>query len=139
MAVRTEIGEKALGAAHKRLALAVLMGVLLPGCGKKGTADWIQDLGSADSSVRLHAVNALGGRRGEAPQVVPALARALQDPDPFVRREVANSLGRIGPDARDAVPGLVACVRDRQPHVRKAAVAALKKVDPEAAAKIPTR
>ncbi len=118
----------------RRGAITVLaLAALLSGCGRtRSTADWLAQLHASDSAARLHALKALGDRVAEAPEVVPALAEALRDPDAFVRREAARSLGRIGPEARPAVPALVIACQDRHPRVRKAAAEALRKIDPGA-------
>jgi HEAT repeat protein len=59
---------------------------------------------------------------------VPALARALRDPDLFVRRFAAQALGELGPDARPAVPALKAALNDSRREVQEAALAALGKI-----------
>ncbi|HEY6515460.1 MAG TPA: HEAT repeat domain-containing protein [Steroidobacteraceae bacterium] len=64
------------------------------------------------------------------PQSVPALARALRDPDPEMRRDVAVALDVVGGgwwhfpdwrpklDLRPALPALLAALRDSDPGVR---------------------
>ena len=109
--------------------LAACLALALGGCGKS-TAEWVEQLRAKDSALRLRAVKALGERGGEVEVVVPALAGALKDSDPFVRRDAARALGKLGARARPAAPALVAALRDRSPAVRKAAAEALGKVDP---------
>jgi len=112
--------------------LAALL-FLLPGCGGKSTAEWVEQLRAKDSAERLHAIKALGQRGKEADVIVPALAGALRDEDAFVRRDAAEALGRLGASAKAAVPGLQAATRDRNAGVRQEAAKALKRIDPEAA------
>jgi HEAT repeat protein len=116
----------------KVLPLCVM---LLVGCGRMSTDEWIEQLKSKDAAQRLHAVKALGERTTEAPRTVPALALALKDENAFVRRDAAAALGRIGEEARGAVPDLVAAGRDRNGNVRRAATDALQRIDPTALAK----
>jgi HEAT repeat protein len=103
----------------------------LAGCGK-GTADWLAELESDDASQRLHAIHALQERLSEAEVVVPALTKALHDPDVYVRRDAARGLARFGDAARAAVPQLQQALRDREPSVRRAARQALERIDPQA-------
>jgi HEAT repeat protein len=109
--------------------------VLLLGCGGKSTTDRLEQLRSPEATQRLHAVKALGEKRSEASQVVPALARALADEDAFVRRDAAQALGQFGPEGREALPALRALLKDRNAAVRRAASGALKKIDPGEAAR----
>ncbi len=71
------------------------------------------------------------GRIGSAS--VPALIKALSNPDPKRRAEAAWLLGRIGPDARSAVHALVAALKDTHPEVKKSAARALGQIGPDAA------
>jgi HEAT repeat protein len=113
--------------------------VVLAGCGRMSTEEWIAQLQTKDAARRLHAVKALGERTAETSRTVPALAMALKDEDAFVRRDAARALGRLGPEARAAVPELVAAGRDRNGNVRRAAVDALQRIDPTAAARLAVR
>lgn len=70
------------------------------------------------------------GRIGQP--AVPALVRALREPDPKIRLRAVRILGRIGPDAEDAVDDLVHVLSDPQLAVRKAAVRALGQIGPAA-------
>jgi HEAT repeat protein len=116
----------------KKLSV-VCLALLLCGCARKSTADWVEQLRSEDAAQRLHAARALGDRSAEAGVVVPALAEALKDRDAFVRQEAARSLRNLGPDAGAAAPALRGALRDRKPAVRKEAAQALKNIDPAAA------
>ena len=121
-------------ATGKKALFLALLGLLICGCGGRSTEDWIEALRSKDAAERLHAVKALGERRAQAAEVVPALTAALQDDDAFVRRDAALALGEIGASAKPAVPGLLGGLRDRNAHVRLEAAKALKRIDPQAAA-----
>ena len=62
---------------------------------------------------------------------VPALTRALADPDKDLRVSAAYALGGIGDDASDAIPGLLAALADTDQDLRRAAAGALGRI-PEA-------
>ena len=81
-------------------------------------------------NVHQTAADSLG-RIGVA--AVPALVRALSNPDPIRRAEAAWMLGKIGPEAKQAVPALVQTLNDPLPSVQKAAARALGQIGPEAA------
>jgi len=138
--LRTEAGVRcAARVRHRRRllkpVLLLSMGLVLCGCGRRSTADWIDQLHAKDSAQRLHAVGALARRPAEAEVVVPALAEALKDPDTFVRRDAARALGEIGPAAKPALPALLSALQDKHAAVHKAAGEALRKIDADAAAK----
>jgi HEAT repeat protein len=117
----------------KKLGVLCLV-VLLAGCARgKSTDEWIEQLQTGDGVGRLRAIKALSTRGKEVEVVVPALAKALTDKDPFVRRDAAMALGRIGPEARTALPFLQATRKDQNARVRRAASNALKQIDPAAA------
>ena len=118
----------------KKALLLALMGLMMCGCGGRSTDDCLKALRSKDSTERLRAINALGERRAQAAEVVPALTAALQDDDAFVRRDAALALGEMGAGAKSAVPALLAALRDRNAHVRQETVKALKRIDSQAAA-----
>jgi HEAT repeat protein len=67
-------------------------------------------------------------RPGEDPApVVPALVRALKDPEARVRQEAADALEHLGPKAREAIPALQEAARtDADPGVRREANEALR-------------
>ena len=115
--------------------LLLTLGIGFCGCGARSTAEWIDQLHAKDSAERLHAVQALARRPGEAAVVVPALAEALTDEDTFVRRDAAKALGAFGPAAKPALPALLVSLRDKHAAVRKAVADALRKIDAEAAAR----
>jgi hypothetical protein len=59
---------------------------------------------------------------------VPALVRALNDPEANVRTSAADALERIGPSAAEAVPALIAALNDDDARVRRSAAGALAKI-----------
>ncbi len=83
------------------------------------------------------------------PQSVPALARALRDPDPQMRRNVAVALDVVGGgwwhfpdggpklDLRQALPALLAALQDSDPGVRAWAAQDIGDMGAAAAAAVP--
>ncbi len=84
--------------------------------------------------VRLAAARSLAIVGPEAETAIPALERALHDPDMMVRLETASALGHIG---RESVPVLVRGLADADPEVRQAAAYGLGVMGPDAEAAIP--
>ena len=66
---------------------------------------------------------------------VPALMKALADPDQITRQFAARGLGVFGPDARAAVPALLEMLKLPDSSLRDRAIEALKQIDSEVAAK----
>ena len=113
------------------LRCALLFPLLVFGVGcSRSTANWAEELKSADSAQRLHAVLTLQKRTNEPKTVVPLLIQTLGDEDVFVRRDAARGLGHFGVAAQPAIPALRMLLRDPEPSVRKAAQQALVKIDP---------
>ncbi len=100
------------------------------GCGKKSTAELIEELKSDKEPERVAAVRTLQKRTGDAGQVVPALIETLKNnKDGEMRRDAANGLGYFGEQARDAIPALEAAASDADIRVREAARRALSRID----------
>jgi hypothetical protein len=59
-----------------------------------------------DAMVRANAAGALAKIRPKPEMVVPALTKALSDPDPWVQASAAQALGGFGAEAKSAVPVL---------------------------------
>ena len=78
------------------------------------------------SLERGGAALALGEVRGDATQVVPALAKALVSSNVILRRVAVRSLARYGKDATSAIPQLEKALEDEDPTVRSLAQDALK-------------
>ena len=77
----------------------------------------------------------LGQIGSNARSAIPALAAALDSPNPDVRFVVAKALGKIGSEA--AVPALVQALQDKDENVRMAAAIALDNMGPESQAALP--
>ena len=71
------------------------------------------------------------------PTAVPALEKALADPDAAVRYYAAAALGRLGPEAKAAVPALIKLLADADANVRWRAARALGDIGPEAKSAVP--
>lgn len=87
-----------------------------------------------DSTVRWHAISALGSLGPGASEAVPALVRVLDSPEHQRRYDAAESLGEIGverlPDsiASSVDQGLRARLSDSQAYVASAAARALSRL-----------
>jgi HEAT repeat protein len=96
----------------------------------------LDDLRDANPKVRRNAARLLAGNPTR--KAVPALAKALDDPDPSVAEWAARALGAAGPKARSAVPRLTRCLTNPPGEgVREAAVAALGRIGPGAQRAVP--
>ncbi len=93
----------------------------------------IQDLGSADQSVRDQALEALSELGPQAASAVPALIEALGHTDREHSWRAARALGAIGPQAEAAVPQLTKALKDEHPKVRAYAAYALGRIGKPAA------
>jgi len=80
-----------------------------------------------DSEARWHAALAVG-RLGEPARSVPALIKAIADPDSVVQRAAGESLSHLGPRAKAALPALTAALDSPNFRVREAVKAALQKI-----------
>ncbi len=83
-----------------------------------------------ESYVRMAAARALGQIGVAAEDVIIALTRAANDPEPDIRIRAAKSLSQITDDPRIVVPALVACLTN--PSTRHQATAALTEMGSEA-------
>ncbi len=104
-----------------------------PPPGPAGALEEPQDLSTAlawlaadDVRQRTLAAKALGRQGPSVAQAVPALLRAIGDPDPMVRSMVASALGKIG--RVEALPALLACLADPVVPVRFWAAQALGQI-----------
>jgi HEAT repeat protein len=88
--------------------------------------------------VRLEAIDVLETMESTAAPAVPALARALGDPDLFVRWAAARTLGKMGPvEPALVVPPMARLLFDPDLNVRLAAALALDRIGPAAQAAVP--
>src|SRR5262249_41711834 len=84
------------------------------------------------------AVDALGGLGREAAGSVPALIKALRDPDELVRESAARALSYIEPvDSRTVVPALTESLSDKAAAVRVAGATTLCHVDRQGTQTVP--
>jgi HEAT repeat protein len=91
-----------------------------------------------DPELRQQAARCLGQiGPAAATQGVPALSRALKDPEAMVREAAADALSKFGGQAKSAVPSLLAVLADRETTVRRAALSALAQIGPEAREALP--
>jgi HEAT repeat protein len=60
---------------------------------------------------------------------VPALRKALKDPDGVARQQAAYALAAIGPDAKAALPDLKEALKDKDQNVVAAAQQAIQQIN----------
>jgi hypothetical protein len=101
---------------------------------------------SRDDVLRGAAMNALREIRANPDAVVPAMTKALHDPEPLNQLGAATVLEVFKGDAKPAVPDLVGLLNGTglnsnsmiQPFVRSAVERALQEIDPETYARVVT-
>lgn len=87
---------------------------------------YLVDLAEAAAPLtRNNAAYSIARMGPAAKSAVPALIKALKDPEPAVRFPVCIALREIGPDAKDAVPALKEALEDRNEDVAAMARRAL--------------
>jgi HEAT repeat protein len=98
--------------------------------GGKPVSHWVQALTDADPRLRKTAAFKLGNVGAADPAVLPALCKALADPNAVVRREVIMAVVKCGAGAHEALPALED-LRQRDPDatVRDYAQRALEKME----------
>lgn len=90
---------------------------------------YLADLAEAAAPyTRNNAAYSIARMGPAAKAAVPALIRALKDPEAAVRFPVCIALREIGPDAREAVPALTEALEDRSDDVAAMARRALIKI-----------
>ncbi len=139
-----ELGQDALPLVPALLDAAGRDGVLseavgaVEKIGPAATPDLLEALaGHAVPGVRADAALALGRLEAPPEQVVPALARALDDESEDVRQWAAFALQQQGPAAAPAVEDLRAALTDPEPWVRQNAAQALGAIGEAAHPAIP--
>lgn len=90
----------------------------------------IMEKRSSLEAAQITALQVLGKLGPAAQAAVPALSKAMADPNPEIRSAASQALGQIGPPARSALPGLIQLFGDGSESVREAATKALGKIDP---------
>jgi HEAT repeat protein len=98
----------------------------------------VADIADPDVRVRLGAIDVLETLGDAAAPAVPALVRALGDPNRFVRWAAARTLGKMSPiESATTVPNLAHLLFDDDLDVRLSAAAALDRFGPAAEAAVP--
>jgi HEAT repeat protein len=96
-------------------------------------SQWVADLKAIAPQVRNAAAYEISGLGPAAAPAVPALIKALDDPEPSVRFPVTVALREIGPAAEAAVPRLKKMVDEEiNDEVAAGARRALKAIKPDA-------
>ena len=100
----------------------------------KTLSEWVADLKDGTApQTRNAAAYELSGMGPAAAPAVPALIKALDDPEPTVRFPVLVALGEIGPAAKAAVPKLKQMMDEEiNDEIAAAAKRAIKRIQPEA-------
>lgn len=122
------------------LAARKASATILSGGDDRDIAGLIEQLSSADTSLRLRAAKALGNYRTLASTAVPFLNLALADADGDVRRAVIAALRLIDPTAKptkELIAALALDLRDPEDGVRLVAVRTLGRFGALAAAAAP--
>jgi len=101
----------------------------------RDVAGLIEQLGSADASLRLRATKALGGFGRAGAAALPALVPVLADPDGDVRRAAIIAVRQIEPNMkpfRELIQAHILDLRDQDDAIRLQSVRALGKYGPAA-------
>ncbi|HVY70726.1 MAG TPA: HEAT repeat domain-containing protein, partial [Verrucomicrobiae bacterium] len=86
------------------------------------------DLVANGKDGKWAALEALATFAPEFGEVVPLIARGLEDPKPFIRSKAAMTLGQLGAVARPATPALARALDDGEENVRYTAQEALERI-----------
>lgn len=99
---------------------------------------WLGQLESPEVRTRLKASHALSKIRPLSQVAVPALIKALRDPNEHVRRNSAEALAHVGSAARPALVALIEALSDQEDaDLRTYAAKALGSIGPEAHPAVP--
>jgi len=74
-------------------------------------ADLVEQLRTTDAEGRRQIIKQLSDTKQK---IVPALVKAMDDPDPLVKSGVAEVLGNLTDDAAPAIPRLIEMLNDRR-------------------------
>ncbi|MCL4204472.1 MAG: HEAT repeat domain-containing protein [Pirellulaceae bacterium] len=91
---------------------------LMVAIGEPSVGPLVELLRAEQVESRRKAALALGQRRLTSAAAVPALTKALTDPEPVVRFWAVKALGAIGQPARTAADPLISCLNDADADVR---------------------
>jgi HEAT repeats len=122
------------------VALKKTTATILGGADDRDIAGLVEQLSSADSSLRLRAAKALGAYRAGADTALPALIIALGDQDGDVRRAVIGAIRLIQPGvgpSKELLQALTLDLKDPDDAIRLQAVRALGKYGTAAASAAP--
>lgn len=125
--------DKRLVSGRQLSLCAILLLVVVSGCGDTSVAELKTQLGDADSNVRQSAAKDLEELGARAAPAVEELAKCLSDEDPDVRYRASKTLGKIGADAKEAVPALAKLLKDEDKSVRKSAESAIRRIKKKSA------
>lgn len=96
-------------------------------------SEWIADLKAPAPQTRNAAAYEISGMGPAAAAAVPALIKALDDPEESVRFPVTVALAEIGPAAKAAVPRLKKMEeQETNDEIAAAAKRAIRHIDPSA-------
>jgi hypothetical protein len=97
----------------------------------------LASLASPEPTDRRWAVDALAQIMPTAPEVLPALIRALGDDDERIRTHASEALGRLEPTTAEIVAALITTLSDNNPNARASAAEAIAAIGPAAAEALP--
>lgn len=122
----------ALGASLALAGSAVAQAPTEPFLDGRPLSAYVVELAEALAPLtRNNAAYSIARMGPAAKSAVPALIKALNDPEPAVRFPVCIALREIGPDAKDAVPALTEALEDRNEDVAAMARRALMAITGE--------
>ncbi len=102
---------------------------------KRAVPALLRNMSSTNVWVRRDAELALGRILSEPELVVPAMTKALHDPDVYIPANAVVILGDYGPAAKAAIPDLVELLKTQNPVLQDQVKYALYRIDPVAAAR----
>ena len=110
---------------------------VMAGLGRGSIYCLLRALDNPKRSIRLNAIDALGGLRGASFKVVPALMKMLAGKETEAKVFSIKSLGAIQPASEEVLPALVQSLADPSPSVRRMAATVIAKYGPLAKAAVP--
>lgn len=109
--------------------------------GPRMVGDLTKAVGHKDLAVRAQAVQLLYGvaqkEEWQVVDILPALIKALDDPDSEVRIGAAKAVSAYRKNAEEAIPVLTRRLKDPEPYVRTWMIMALESIKPTAEEAIP--